>query len=108
MTVARLKRHCSTLKRLAKSKPSVTKPIIKGASKDLINTLSECSYNVLQGVVPLSTKQQQKLRRYKTKLRECANKRVSQKRKKAILMRGGFLGTLLNPIISILGQILTG
>ena len=74
----------------------------------MLNTLSECSYNVLQGVVPLSVKQQKKLRRYKTKLRECASKKVSQKRKRAILMRGGFLGTLLSPIIGILGQILTG
>ena len=108
MTIARLQRHCSTLKHLAKSKPSVTKPIIRGASKDLINTLSECSYNVLQGVVPLSPKQRKRLHRYKKNLRECANKKVSQKRKRAILMRGGFLGTLLSPIIGILGQLLTG
>ena len=108
MSITRLKRHSQTLKRLAKSKSSVAKPIIKGASKDLLNTLSECSYNVLQGVVPLSSKQKKSLCRYKKQLRQCANKKPSQKQKRAIFMRGGFLGSLLTPIIGILGQILTG
>ena len=107
MTISRLKRHCNTLKRLAKSKPSVTKPIIRNASKDLLNTLSECSYNVLKGVVPLTTKQKKNLRRHKTKLRKIACKKISQKRKRAILMRGGFLGSLLTPIIGILGSLLS-
>ena len=107
MTTSRLKRHCNTLKRLARCKQSASKPIIRGASKDLLNTLSECSYNVLQGIVPLTSKQRKKLKRYKSKLRQLANKKVSHKRKRAILMRGGFLGTLLTPIISVLGSLLS-
>ena len=107
MTLSRLRRHSNTLKRLSRSKPSVARPIIRDASKDLLNTLSECSYNVLQGVVPLTTKQKRKLCKYKTKLRQIANKKVSQKRKRAILMRGGFLGALLSPIIGVLGSLLS-
>ena len=107
MTIARLKRHCNTLKRLSRSKPSISRPIIRDASKDLLNTISECSYNVLKGVVPLTTKQKSRLCKYKTKLRQIANKKVSQKRKRAILMRGGFLGALLSPIIGVLGSLLS-
>ena len=106
MTIDRLRRHCHTLKRLSKPKPSITRPIIKDASKDLLHTLSECSYNVLKGVVPLTSKEKNKLCRYKTKLRQIANKKVSQKRKRAILMQGGFLGALLSPIIGVLGSLL--
>ena len=107
MSTMRLRRQSSTLKKLARGRPTVTKPIIKDASRELLNTLSECSFNVLQGVVPLSTKQRKQLCRYKKHLREIASKRVSQKRKRAILMRGGFLGSLLTPILSVLGSILS-
>lgn len=107
MTISRLKRNCNVLKRLARCKPSTTKSIIKDAPKDLLDTLSECSYNVLQGVVPLTHRQKKKLCKYKTNLRRIANKKVSQKRKRAILMRGGFLGALLTPIISVLGSLLS-
>lgn len=107
MSIARLRRHKDVLKRLAKAKPSVAKRLLKDASSDLLKLLSECSLNVLKGSVPLSTKQKKQLCKHKAKLRKIANKKTSQKKKRAILMRGGFLGTLLSPIIGILGSILS-
>ena len=104
----RIKKHCGLLKWLSNAKPAQTKAFIKGADKDIINTLCECSLNILGGNVPLSQKQKQKLKKYKRNLRQLADKKLSLKRKKSLLQTkgGGLLGVLLGgilpPIVSLL------
>ena len=66
---SRIKKQAPFLKWLSKSKPSCAKAIIKSGDKELIHTLSECSLNVLNGVVPLSTAQRRRLKKYKNQLR---------------------------------------
>ena len=74
--------------------------------KGLLTCLCECSKNILKGNVPLSPGQKKNLRRHKRLLRKLTLKRTSKKIKNKILQKGGFLGALITPILSLLGGML--
>jgi len=101
MGASRIKKHREILAVLAKAKPDLSKKIIKGADRDLMNTFSECCKNLIKGNVPLTSSQKTNLRRHKKGLRQVALKTTSNKRKKEILQRGGFLGTLLTAVLPL-------
>ena len=97
---ARVRKHADVLKVLSKGKPSLCKAIVKGADPDLIHCLCECAHNVLKGNVPLKSAQMTKLKRHQQDLRTIVKKQTSQKKKKAILQKGGFLPALLAPLLA--------
>ena len=69
------------------------KKLIKGATTEQINTISEVALNILQGNVPLKSHHKKKLNKHKKSLRALASKGVSvQKRKKIINQHGGMIG----------------
>lgn len=104
----RVKRNASMLRLLASSKPGVVKSILRGASPDLVDTLSECSANLLKGNVPLTSVQKKRLCRHRQKLRILANRKTSTQRRKKVLQQGGFIGELIKPILGVLSGILGG
>ena len=95
----RLKKHAQTLKYLSKCDRHNANSIINGASNDLLHCFSDICHNILKGNVELSKAEQQRLARHKTKIRQIANKKTAQKNKKKLIQKGGFLGTLLAPLI---------
>lgn len=97
---SRVRRHADVLKVMAKAKPQLCKAIIKGAAPDLIHCMCECAQNVLKGNVPLTSAQKTRLARFKQDLRTVAKKTTSQKKKKQILQKGGFLPALLGPLLA--------
>ena len=104
----RLQKHGSILHVLKTAKPSIVRHLIKNGSKDLLNVLCECCYNVIKGNVPLTHFQKKRLHRYKNTLRTLTtNKRkLTLSKKRQLLQKGGFLGVLLGPVIKLLGTIL--
>jgi len=56
----------------------------------------------------LKEAQLRKLRREKDNLRALALKKTPLKKKRKILQKGGFVGALLTPVLSIIGNILSG
>jgi hypothetical protein len=94
------------LKLLCGAKPTVIRAVLKGASPDLIQAISECSLNVLKGNVRITPAQKKRLCRYKQKLRTLAKKKTSFKRRKQVIQTGGFLGVLLKPVLGALGGLL--
>ena len=103
----RVRSHERSHRVLNAATPNVRKELLHHCDKELIKCLCECAQNVLKGNVPLTLSQKQKLCRHKHNLRELASKKVSKKKKTAILQKGGFLGALLTPIISLLGGLFT-
>ena len=103
----RLRKHANMLRALHNASPKLKKVIIKEADKDLITALCDCANNVLKGNVPLSDKQKKCLRRHKRSLRILTQQNTLA-RKKRILQSGGFLGSLLTPLLGILGSVLGG
>ena len=69
------------------------KKLIKGATTEQINTISEVALNILQGNIPLQKHHKKKLNQHKKSLRALASKGVSVKtRKKIINQHGGMIG----------------
>ena len=98
----RVKNHLPELRVLAKCPPALRKAFLKHAKKELITCLSECCSNTLKGNVPLTPAQKKALSRHRKHIREVADKRNSHRRRKDILIqKGGFLGSLLGPILSL-------
>lgn len=98
----RFRRNIPALQKLHKSGRSAKKKLIAGASNDLISALCDCACNIVNGKVPLSTKQFDQLKSYHKQLKSLTKKRSSQKSKREILQSGGFLGALLKPIAQLL------
>ena len=68
----------------------------------MVKTLSECSKNVLKGNLSLGAAQKRKLSKYRKSLRTLSKKTGSVKRKKALLMKGGFVGALAGIVAPLL------
>ena len=81
---------------------------MRKCDNDLICLLSECCHNVLKGNVPLTAAQKVKLRRHKDNLRKLSTKKTFIKARKKFLQQGGFLGALITPILSVLGNLFNG
>jgi len=78
------------------------------AGDDLIKCICDCTLNVLKGNVRVPPKQKSKLKRHKKALRDLAKKKVSLKRKRQIIQKGGFLAPLLSAVVPAIASLLTG
>ena len=104
----RMKGSLPYLQVIVKSKPKLRKLLIDNVSANVITAICECSLNLLKGIIPVTPRQKRRLARYKTHLRDLANKKVSRKRNKLYLNQkgGNLLSALLPPVLSVLGSLL--
>jgi len=103
-----MKKYLPTLRRINRLGDRAKRGVIKYCDKHLIDCFCECSKNILKGNVPLKEPHLRRLRREKKNLRALALKKTPLKKKRKILQKGGFIGALLTPVLSILGNILGG
>lgn len=106
----RMKDNLSYLQVLSKCKPKLRKALVEHGPVDLVICICECALNLLKGVIPLTLSQKRTLSRYKKHLRILADKKVSRKKKKHLLVQKGgnpFLASLLPPVLSVLGSLFT-
>ena len=101
-----VRKHADVLCILAKANPKVVRSVIAGADPELLKVISQCSLNVLKGVVPISSAQKKKLRKYKTALRVLANHKSSLRQKKALLQKVALLGALVPLLAQGVGSVL--
>ena len=102
-----VKNNAHLLKILSNCKPKMRKAILEHASPSLLKSLCECSLNVLNGNVRLTTHQKRKLSRHKRKLRALADRKIAVRHKKSMLVQeGGFIGALIQPILATLAGLL--
>ena len=100
----RMRKYLPTLKRIHRLGENAKKKLIK----DCYRHFCECSKNILKGNVPLKERQLKKLRREKKNLRALALKKTSLKAKRKILQKGGFIGAILPPVLTVLSSLLGG
>jgi len=98
----RIKRNFTSLQALAKASNAIKSDMISTASKDLILSLVECASNIIKGNVRLTPAQFRRLRRYRVELERLVKPRTSQRDRKTILQKGGFLGALVRPLLELL------
>jgi hypothetical protein len=91
-----MKDNLAYLQVLAKCKPKIRKAIIDHGPADVIMSICECTYNLLKGTIPISSRQKQRLSRYKKHLRSLADKKVSRIKKKRLLNQKG--GKYINSV----------
>lgn len=96
----RLAHMLPELKRLCRMSKKDRKLFIKSCGKDFIYCLCECIRNLLKGNVPLNRKQLKSLCHHKQSLRKLSLKKTSLAGRKRILQKGGFLGSLIGPLIN--------
>jgi hypothetical protein len=101
-----MKRNFKFLQNLVKCGKGKRKCLINSASTDNINAISEAALNTLRGNIPLNKRQKSKLKKYKSKIRSLAKRRLSTKKRKLLLVQeGGVLPVLLAPLLSILAGV---
>jgi len=92
---------------LKEARPKLRRAIIENSDKELLNSISECSLNVLKGTVKLSDRKKRKLRKFKHQLRTIVDKRVPlARKKKLIIQRGGFIVSHLTAVLPALAAII--
>ena len=72
----------------------------------LVSAVIKCAKNVMKGNVPLTDSQKTTLRRKKNDLRALSVKKTSLRNRRKIIQKGGFLKTLLPPVLSVLASLL--
>ncbi len=104
-----VQRNLPLLKLLSKAKQPTIKAILKDPQcEEVCKAVCELAANLLAGNLKISTKDKAKLKRYKHTLRCLAKgKSLSLKRKRGLLQKGGFLGALLKPLVSIVSGLFT-
>jgi hypothetical protein len=100
--MSKLKHHYHELRALCKCKGKKRKLLLQKASGSLIRTVSQVAKNTINGNIPLSLHQKQRLRRHKRTLRALSLKRSSLKNKRKLLIQkgGALLPLILGPILS--------
>ena len=98
----RILRNKTFLEDVGRSNAIRRKKLIRKATKDNIDALSEVALNTLLGNVPLSPQHKQKLRRHRFSIRNLAKKISLKKKKEFLVQKGGFVPFLVAPALSIL------
>jgi len=103
----RIRSNYHALQVLKMADPKLRKAILANCKSEVVNTLSECSLNLLRGNVKMTQCEKRKLRKHRVHLSKLADKRMSlTSKKKAIVQRGGFLLPLLGAVLSTIASII--
>ena len=104
----RMRKYLPTLRRIHRLGEKAKKKLVKDCDRKLIECFCECSKNILKGNVPLKDAQLKRLRREKNNLRQLSLKKTPLYKKRKILQKGGFIGAILPPVLSVLSSLLGG
>lgn len=102
----RVKKYAPTLQLLAKCDKKTANAIVKSAKPEFLCCISDICHNILKDRLKLSGKEKRNLSKYKKQIRKIANRSTTNKSKRELIQKGGFLGAILAPLLgSIIGPI---
>ena len=83
------------------------KQIIEAARSESVNAICDCIQNILLGNIEISPKEKRVLNVKKEVLRKLANRKTKSAERKKLLIQhgGGFLNSVLGPVLGALGSI---
>ena len=99
-------RHARALCRLSRASAKEARRMIAKASPGFLRCLSYVALHVLNGKLPMTRAQTERLTPYAEKVREFARNRLSASTRRAGLLKGGFLPALLGVLASTLAPTL--
>ena len=89
------------------AEPRLPKTIDSNCYKELVNCISECVLNFLNGNIKLTVCNNRKLQKYKAAIRKVADRHVSiSGKKKLIVQSGGFLLPLMSDVLQIITNLI--
>jgi hypothetical protein len=95
-----VKNNLKNLEHLCKCTNTQRKAILKNANKELIQCISECVLNCLNGNIHLMKDEKTKLQKFKNNLRDLVKSRQSLKNQRNILIqKGGYILPVILPAI---------
>lgn len=99
-----VRKNYHLLKLLQSTTPSQRQALLKTITPSQLHSICEVCYNVLHGNVPVKVS---KIKKYKSVIRKLGDKKVSNKRKKNILVNqaGGFLPYIIPAVIGAIGSL---
>ncbi len=103
----RLRRNRKFFSNLSKKRIPERRSALNSISSDELKSVCDLCANILQKRVSLKPVQFRKLHKHRKVIRTLGSRKVSLKRKKKLLHRGGFLG-ILAPILGAIGSSLLG
>lgn len=103
------KKHADILRAICHLNGKQRAALLSQANSDLIRCICECAFNILRGNVPVKKREKERLRKHAPILRKLVSRNDDVKRKKKIIVqKGGFLPSLLIPIVgTVLTSLLT-
>jgi len=102
-----LRTYYHTLQVLKAAEAKLRKAIISKCNKELVNCISECVLNVLNGNIKLTGCDTRKVQKHKAALRMVAERHVPlSAKKKLIVQRGGFLLPLLSAVLLTIASLI--
>ena len=107
LKMSRLARNKKNLKRLSNLPRNQRNKLLQKINKDCIDCLRDCCLNILRGNIPLKSKNKEKLRRYKTKIRAAANKKIVSSKVQRRFQFDGFFEALMPVLASLIGPIIS-
>ena len=102
----KLEKTFQKVRLLSLATPKARQRFVCEGKREVVDCISECCANVLKGRVPLTPRQKSHLCKHRDALRLVANKKLGLKKKTEIIQKGGFLGSLLVPVMALLGSFL--
>lgn len=109
MTLSRIQKSLPLLKLLYKASPKMRKVILLQSGPDLMLSLCEIALNVLNGNIPLTSRQYDQLKKKKKQIRLIADKKVKiAKKNKLVNQSGGFLLPLLGAALPFVVDLVRG
>ena len=107
MTGARLtttlRKHAAALRALQRVSDRVRVEVMANAKKELVEALVQCAKAIINRRTPLTRHQSEAIRGRARDISDLVRPGNTLSQKRAVLQRGGFLGTLLRIVPSLLG-----
>ncbi len=105
----RIEKHSQVLEALTRIPPTALSTVVTKLEPDVIRALAEITTNILENNVQMTKTQKQKLKKFKTPLRNikaCCHKTVPINKVRKIVknQRGGFLPAVIAPILPLIGK----
>ena len=101
-TKSHVREHFGFLDYLRTISPKRQKLLLKGADSKILAAFSEIALNLMKKNIQLKPKERNRLKPYEKQVYQLSLRKNTPKKKKEVVLRGGFLGALISTIVPVL------
>ena len=108
MVTRRVTRNANILKALHRASAATQNAMLSVIKKDVVLAIVDCAKIIIYCKVPLTQNQLQKVLSLTQDIKRFVSLKTSHNICKRTLQKGGFLGALIGPVLSLIPQLLGG